>query len=296
MPLFTRISLLFICLWASLIASSQEKYYLTNDPIDVVIVTHPKDQTTLNACINGIRENCANIDRVIVVSSKKLTNRAEWFDEANYPFSKQDVSLAIAKGDRKRSEKFSKHKSRGPGWYYQQLLKLYAAYVIPDISSNILVIDSDTIFLNQVFFLNESNGSLFSFARAPLKEAYSVHAKRLIPKYKRFHTDFSSICHHMLFQKPILNDLFNSVEKYHRKLFWKAFCHCVDLEHHAGASEYEIYFQFAFKNTDQVQLRELLWDNSSHLNEKEAYRNAGYHYVSFHTYMRGKWPKKFPEK
>lgn len=289
-------TLLFLCF--HLIVEANEfkhktHYSLADDPIDVVIVAHPKDKSTLDDCIDGIKANCASIRRIIVVSSEKLTNKAEWFNENKFSFTKEDVSLAITKGDKRKSKKFSARRGRGPGWYYQQLLKLYSSFVIPDISSNVLVIDADTIFMNPVEFLNDSYGGLFCYSHKEVTASYFKHAERLVPGYKRIHPEVYSVCHHMLFQRPILKDLFRYVEKYHRCPFWKAFCFCVNFEGEEGASEYEIYYNYALTRSDQVQLRELIWENSAHIEEKMHYKSAGFHFVAFHTYMRGKWPKKF---
>lgn len=278
--------LIFLCFLSFYSIGVWGKHYeLSDEPIDVVIVTHPKDKETLDLCIDGIRENCTMVRRIIVVSSEKLSDKCEWFDEKNFPFSIDDVALAIGKGSKRRSETFFKYHYRPAGWYFQQLAKLYAAYVIPDISSNVLVIDSDTIFLNPVEFLNETGG-LFCFSRLPAKQRYLRHAQRLVPGYKRIYPKIYSVCHHMLFQKPILDDLFQTVEQFHGKPFWIAFCHAVHPIKSNGASEYEIYYNFALNQTDQVQLRELKWKNSSDLNKMTRFKNRGYHFVSFHTYMR----------
>lgn len=260
-------------------------YPLSDDPIDVVIVSHSKDKGTLDYCIDGIKKNGSNVRRVIVVSAKRFTNNAEWFDERQFPFSLDDVLMTIAKGNRKMGENFFRDHNRPAGWYLQQLLKLYSAFVIPNISSNVLVIDADTIFMNPVEFLNDSYGGLFGFNTIEPKSRYLRHAKRFLPGYKRVHTEVYSVCHHMLFQKPILEELFKTVEEYHQTPLWVAFCSCVDLnEDKAAASEYEIYFSFAFNHSDQVGLRKLKWTNSVSLDKRDEYKEKGYHYVSFHSY------------
>lgn len=272
---------------------AKEKYLLSEDLIDVVIVSHPKDKKTLDDCINGIKENCWRVRRVIVVSSKKLTAEAEWFDENDFPFSIQEVAFEITRGDKKKAESFIQAKERGAGWYFQQLLKLYSSFIIPGISSNVLVIDADTIFFNTTDFLNERGGGMFCVDYQDINKNYFLHASRLLPGYRRVYPQFYSVCHHMLFQRPILEDLFHVVEKRHGGIvFWKAFCRSVDL-HYPGASEYEIYFNFALRNSKQVQIRELKWGNSAHLDEKKFFKEAGYHFVSFHTYIRGKLPRTF---
>lgn len=271
-------------------------FQLLDDPVDVVIVSHPKDKETIELCIDGIKENCSQVRRVIVVSSEPLTEKAEWFDERQYPFSKEDVSLKIGKDNPIQAKEFFEH-DHPVGWYYQQLLKLYAMFVIPDISSNVLVIDADTVFMNPVDFLNHSYGGLFCTSDEPAKQKYIDHAKRLLPSYRRIYPHVYSVCHHMLFQRAILERLFNTVEKIHGTPFWTAFCWCVDLEE-GGASEYELYYNFSLSRTLQVALRKLKWTNSSIIENMSQFKSEGYHFVSFHTYMRDslqkniEWRKK----
>lgn len=287
-----KISLLFlllcICVESEAIILKTKKtisYPLVENPIDAVIVSHPKDKPTIDLCIDGIKKNCSNIRRIIVVSSTKLTENAEWFNERNFPFSKKDIELEIGRGDIEAGKKFFRNVQQNVGWYFQQLLKLYSAYVIPDISPNVLVVDADTVFLNPVDFLNSSFGGLFCTSSMPAKSRYLNHARRLVPNYKRVYPKYYSVCHHMLFQKPILDDLFKEVENRHKMLFWKAFCRCVDLKE-GGASEYEIYYSFALGRTKQVELRHLKWQNSPYLGLMRQYQDEGYHFVSFHTYLR----------
>jgi hypothetical protein len=259
-----RLFLVFLFLCFNFFVHAEKKHYhLTNDPIDVVIVAHPKDKETLKYCIDGIRENCINLGRIIVVSSEKLSDKAEWFDEKNFPFSLDDVYLAIGREDRATADRYFYRHWRPPGWYLQQLLKLYAPFVIPNISPNVLVLDADTVFMNPVSFLNEQNGGLFCVSHLRAKKRYLRFAERLTPGYKRVHPEVYSVCHHMLFQRAILEDLFATVEKHHKEVFWKAFCHAVDLGAQKGASEYEVYYNFALNHTDQVEIRELKWKIAS---------------------------------
>jgi len=287
-----RVCLIVFFLCFHFFLQAEKKIYpFSPDPIDVVIVSHPKDKDTLDDCIHGIKENCHQVRRVIVVSDTKLTDNAEWFSEHQFPFSKKSIASVAAHGDKKRAQAFLKKKNHGGvGWYFQQLLKLYSPFVIPKISSNVLVVDADTIFLNPVSFQNESLGGLFCVSFAPGKQAYFEHAQRLVPGYERIYPEVYSVCHHMLFQKPILKDLFKTVKKHHHLPFWKAFCRIIDIEGRRGASEYEIYYNYALRHTDQVQIRGLTWSNSAYLSDRPFYQRDGYHFVSFHTYMRGKWP------
>jgi hypothetical protein len=97
--------LLFLFVFFHISLQAERKtYVLTDAPIDVVIVSHPKDKDTLEYCIEGIRENGKNIRRIIVVSSIKLTEHAEWFDEKYFPFTIKQIAYAIGKDDKKKIE------------------------------------------------------------------------------------------------------------------------------------------------------------------------------------------------
>jgi hypothetical protein len=277
---------LFVLCSISWTHAENRHYDLVDDPIDAVIVTHPRDKKTIDLCINGLRKNCNGLRRVIVVSSENLTDEAEWFNENQFPFNKADIASTITRGDKKRAKSFFKGVHYSPGWYFQQLLKLYSPFVIPGISTNVLVVDADTIFMNPVEFLNDSFGALFCTGTERVFLAYFEHAKRLVPDYERIYPDVYSVCHHMLFQKAILEDLFRTVEDYHEVPFWEAFCLSVNFPKNEGASEFEIYYNYALRHTDQVGLRELKWMNSPFLKNRKQFEKEGYHFVSFHKYMR----------
>lgn len=261
-------------------------YQLTDAPIDVIIPCASKDVSTLDACIQGIRRNGRNINRIIVVSDKKCTYAAEWFDESAFPFSKFDVALAIF-GDERRAREFQCQPNSRLGWIYQQLIKLYATKVIPNISPNVLVLDADTIFLNPVTFVGPNGGALFTRAWQ-YHDPYFKHASKLIPWLRRVHPDKSGICNYMLFQRAVIDDLLKTIEGFHHDVAWKSICRCIDHGevHHASLSEFEIYFNFALLRTDQMKVVELKWTDISSVNQVPSLAAQGYHFVSCHTYMR----------
>jgi hypothetical protein len=261
-------------------------YLFENEPIDVVIPCTLKDLNTLDLCIHGIRSNGKNIGRIIVVSSEKLTDSAEWFPECAFPFSMTDVAFCILQ-DPVAARNYLEAKNTRIGWIFQQLLKFYAPFVIPDISSNVLILDADTIFLNPVEFADEFGYPYFNVA-SEYHLPYFYHMDRLLKGLCKQYPDYSGITHHMLFQRPILDDLFELVEENHQLPMWEALCKCIDKSHLWGSclSEYEIYFNFTLTRTEQSSIRKLEWTNSSDLSKIETYKKKGYHYVSFHDYMR----------
>lgn len=268
------------------VVHAKGNYAFSGEAIDVVIPTTHKDLITLELCIQGIKENCQNIGRVIVVSSERFTLNAEWFDEKNYPFSKEEVGFYLCQCDETLSRQYVNRKSSRVGWYYQQLLKLYAPFVIPNLSSNVLILDSDTIFLNPVNFINASHAGIYNVGDEYCAE-YFQHMRSLTGGLvKKIYPDYSGICHHMLFQKPVLEDLFQIVENLHKKEFWKAFCACVQRINGSGASEYELYFNFVIPRSNKIEIRKLKWCNIQTIGMMHKMQKQGYHYVSCHRHYR----------
>ncbi len=262
-------------------------YELKNDPIDVIIPSTEKDLDTLDLCIQGIRRNCTQIRRIIVISNHPLTNQAEWFDEKNFPFSKKDIAYHLMHCNQEKAQNLLSSPNSRVGWYLQQLLKLYASYTIPGLSSNILLLDSDTIFLNPVRFTNHLGAALFNTGEE-FHTPYFEHMNKLLPGLTRLWPAHSGICHHMLIQKSILDDLFHSVESYQNMEFWKAFCLCVEENQipYSGASEYEIYFNFALARSNQLIIRPLKWENTSSLKQIPYFKEQNFTYISAHNYFR----------
>lgn len=270
---------------------SKQVYDLkNNDPIDVVIASHEKDKRTLDHCINGIKKNCKNVGNIYVVSAKKLTDNpnAQWFNEADFPFSKYDIAMAIFE-NKEEADGFAR--SPRLGWLFKQILNLYSPVVIPGISSNVLILDSDTIFLNPVEFIDEHGVALYN-PGTEYEYPYFIHAAKLIKGQNRIYKYFphySGISHHQLFQRAVIDDLFAQISQSNNNMEpWRAFAKNLDKNElqRSAMAETEIYFNFAFAQTDQVKIRELKWINIKWNPEHIInYGVLGYHYISCHTWM-----------
>lgn len=259
-----------------------------HEPIDVVIPCHKKDLATLNFSIQGIKKYGKNINRVIVISADQLTGEAEWFSESKYPFNKLDIALEIFNYDFQKATEFINSPKSRIGWIHQQFLKLYAPLVIPSISSNVLVLDADTIFLNPVEFIDDTNTALYNFStehHAP----YFTHAQKLIPGFFKVYRNCSGICHHMILQRSILNDLLETIKNSHNVDPWRAICRCIDYQESSCFSEYELYFNFIFSRNYAVKLRKLNYqDMKFDIHNLAKLKKANYHYASCHTWITGK--------
>lgn len=156
--------------------------------------------------------------------------------------------------------------------------------MIPNLSDKFLILDSETIFYKPVRFVDEAGRGLYCVSDEK-NPYYYHHMVRLVPELRNYgfgiHPQQSGIVHHMLFDKYILNSLFNSVETHHQKPFWRAFMDLVIVGH--GASEYEIYFCFAFVcHPQRVAIRHLKWDISSVILED----SPDYDYLTAHAHLR----------
>ncbi len=256
-------------------------YPFTCDPIDVIIPCHEKDTPILEMCLAGIRENGENIGNIYVISKERLTDQAEWIEETIFPFTKLSIASKVL-GSEKLAKAYLKLNTNKAGWVYQQLLKFYAPLLLPKCSSNVLILDADTVFLNPVSFLTNEGCPLFTPCENKC-DLYFAHMKKFLPEVNPDKT-ITAVSNHMLFQRAVLEDLFSEVETAHQKPFWEAFCLCSHFT--CLPSEYEIYYHFLSSRSDQPQLRRLKWANLSNPSQIPAYRETGHHFVSLHSYMR----------
>jgi hypothetical protein len=265
------------------------QYQFTQDPIDVVIPCHEKDAVQLERAIEGVKKNVKGLRRIIVISSKPFTRNAEWASEQLFPFSKQSI-IQEALQNPDAAQAYLHHPHCRAGWIYQQFLKLFAAYYIPNISSNILIVDADVVFLKPVSFLQENGAGLYAVG-TEYHKPYFEYAARLLPGLNKLYPQYSGIAHHMLFQKPVLDDLFEYIHKKHQYEPWVAIARAIPMENGSIApsalSEYEIYFNFVFARSNQVKIRPLRWKNISE-SRYNNHKNLGhdYDYVAIHIWEK----------
>jgi hypothetical protein len=244
---------------------------------DIVIPVGPKDITFIDKTLELNKKNILNYNKIYIITNTKLINNKKQFDnciifdENIFPFNIDTIKSYLGDNDR-------------CGWYLQQLIKLYAGFIIPNILDNYLVIDSDTIFLKPTLFF-ENTIPLYNFG-TEYHLPYFIHMINLHPTFSKVN-NMSGICHHFMFQKNILLDLFNIVENYHNKKFYEIFLLSIEKDQilGSGASEYEIYFNFLQKNyPNKYKIRPLKWLNVNNLLIENV--DLDLDYVSCHWYIR----------
>ena len=202
-------------------------------------------------------------------------------------FSRKDIASEIFSEQKILANRYLNAPNSRCGWLLQQLIKLYAPLVIPDISPNVLVFDSDVVLLQPMSFMTSVGTPLFTPA-VELTREYFEHAAALLPGLRRVHRAFSGIAHHMLFQKPIIEDLFALIEKEHQVEAWKAICRAIRpaTVYRSAMSEYEIYFNFVLLRTHQGSIRPLRWANIGAFISAPHYVYHRLIYVASHHWLR----------
>ena len=237
---------------------------------DIVIPVGPNDEQVIKKMIINTKKYIIGYRNIYLVAFDPNINFDDCItvNENIFPFNKEIISNYI--GDNNRN-----------GWYLQQLIKLYAGFVIDDILNNYLVIDSDTFFLKYTgFFKNKL--PLYNVG-TEYHLPYFEHMSKLHPSLIK-QVNYSGICHHMMFQKNIIQELFNLIETYHNKQFYIVFLKCINKNEilGSGASEYEIYFNYLhIYHKNKFIIRKLKWKNTNTL-----INNNNYDYLSYHWYMR----------
>jgi FkbM family methyltransferase len=250
-----------------------EKNYTTN-LFDLIIPVGPEDREIVKKQIEFTKKNVIGYRNIYLICyDPTITlDGCITINENIFPFTIDTVA------------KFHGKLSRN-GWYLQQLLKLYAGMVIPNILDKYLVIDSDTFFLKPTTFI-EHGKCLYNYGDADWPP-YFEHMHKLV-NFKNV-GEKSGICHHMMFETKYVKELIELVETKHGDFFYNVFLKLVAEINGAGASEYEIYFNYILKNhKDKITIRKLECADVSTFTIKIDYdcANIPYNYVSYHWHIR----------
>ncbi len=240
---------------------------------DIVIPVGPNEYSKLPTQIEYTKKNIIGYRNIYVVSKEPSTpiEGVINIEESIFPFSIDTIAQYHGASSRN-------------GWYLQQLIKLYAGFVIPGILSSYLVLDADTYFLRPVSFIE--NGVFLFNIGTEYHGAYFEHMNRLHPSlFKRFVQ--SGITHHMMMNTLCISKLFKMVEENHNGTeFWKVFLKQVEPSRYqeSGASEYEMYFTYMLThNLSYARIRPLKWRNAHSIS---SVRDEDLDYVSCHWYIK----------
>jgi len=248
---------------------------------DIVIPLGPNEVSKIHKQIEYTKKNVFGYRNIYLVSYDPTINLdgCITIDENSFCIKKDFIENYFAEYNGKNNRN---------GWYLQQLLKLYSGECIPGILDDYLVIDADVFFLKPIKFIDNHGKYLFNTG-CENHLPYFSHMSKLNKNLIKMN-DKSGICHHMIFNKMYIRELFELVEKTHNKAFWEIFIEMID-EHknhdvnfkESGASEYEIYYNFMIKyKLDKMKIRGFKWKNVSNNEDLNNYnQDCDLHYISF---------------
>jgi hypothetical protein len=249
---------------------------------DIVIPLGPNEISNINEQIIYTKKNVIGYRNIYIISCNLniKIDSCIIIDENIFPFKNFIFNHFIKHNGKKNRN----------GWYFQQLIKLYAGHYISELLDDYLVIDADVLFLKPLIFI-ENNKPIFATGTENHKP-YFTHMNLLNNNFTKTHNK-SGICHHMLFNKKYINEIFTIVEMQHQKPFWQAFILSVfeHLNHsittaESGASEYELYFNYMVKNyNNNIIIRDLTWENISKYRYINRKFNLNNDYISICSYL-----------
>jgi len=234
--------------------------YILKMSFDIVIPLGPNEISRFARQIEYTKKNIFGYRNIYIVTCNTniVISDCIIINEEIFPFKKFI------------EDKFSHYngKSNRNGWYFQQLIKLYAGKLIENILENYLVLDADVFFLKPTQFIQNDRPILSVGDEHHIP--YFIHMNFLHESFEKVHSK-SGICHHMMFNIKYIKEMVQMVEDKHNKPFWQVFILSVTehLNHpiyvdESGASEYELYFNYMIKyHSDKIIVRQLKWKNIS---------------------------------
>jgi len=254
----------------------EDAIYINCRLFDIVIPVGKNDIPIIREQIQYTKRNIIGYRNIYLITNVPELNidGCITIQETIFPFSKSIVASFHGQNERN-------------GWYLQQLLKLYAGLVIPNILERYLVIDADTFFLKPTQFIGKDSKCMYNFSGENHKP-YFEHMKRLSPEFEKMDANKSGICHHMLFETKYVREIIQKIEESHGDLFYNCFLKTVDNNEilYSGASEYELYFNYICKwHPDRIIVRPLNFVNAPVSHKEYLNSMSSYDYASYHWYL-----------
>jgi hypothetical protein len=254
---------------------------------DMVVPLHKKDTPVFYTyTLPHLLKNAIGLQTLYIVCSPDAQRDLSGVRNVEYFNEKKITSFSFDE-----VKQFMKGTSRA-GWYYQQLLKLYAHRYIRNLMEYYVIWDSDTVLLKPTAFFHNDYGEIRGlYAISPERNPpYLEHMERLLPGLKRISNTWGGVTHHQPWTKKVLKDLFERVEFRHGNVFWKGYLACVEQKHYGGSgcADYEIVMAFAGRfHTETMEIRPLRWANRRELPSP----SEDLDFVSLHEHMMPLVPK-----
>jgi len=248
--------------------------------IDIVIPTISKDFETLSLLIKSLKYLKHNIKNIYVISpvSDEIIN---FCNKNNLIHTEASELLGL----RKRDIKYTVDGVDRSGWLFQQLLKLSADKLTE--SEDYLVIDSDTIFVNDNCFIQ--NGKYLFFSSEEWHQPYFDTFYNIFGYNAP--TKLSLTSHMMIFNHKKLKEMKAELESRHNKAWYEVYISTTSAYEQSCISDYDTYANWMMYNyPNEIKIYPFYNKSKSRKNLKlldEIVNDSfGLKSVSFHSYIR----------
>jgi len=197
---------------------------MATEPLSIIVPAVEKDAVPLEHCLaaaNRMIRHPVKAKWVVGPESAKLRAMAQ---DAGWEFVHEDTLLPKPARELKCR-----------GWVLQQFLKFNGAFHVP--TENYLVLDSDTVFLRPQIFCRDGRSILRYSDQYEL--LYNPSLELIFGHKRRFPVSF--VTHHMLFNKAVIKEVLEMIERRFKKTWWRAFLEEIDKGHLISFSEFELY-------------------------------------------------------
>lgn len=259
--------------------------------IELILAVARKDFRSASIAVQAALANSRN-----VISSVAIVVPQQALDEARTLFSSMNI---IAEEDFLPTEFQQAISESSPpgreGWIRQQVIGLL--YARESESPGVLVLDSDTILVNELTFLNAEGIQLLQFSHEYVR-AYEEHAVKIWGRRRR-HKGLSYVTHYQLMQPDVVRMMFKSSPEI---IGW---LNATDNTKNSPIADYHCYGRYLTDNFPRrVALgrwgnKKMTWDRfssdfSAESQSLSKWADSSYYSVSVHSYLDKSKNKTLP--
>lgn len=249
--------------------------------IDVVIPTVSKDFPLLEIMLEALKRNlCQPINKIYVISRPNpelsefcLRNKLTFVDEKSVlGYGKESINYYTKDADRR-------------GWILQQLIKLSGDKVVE--RENYVIVDSDTVLVGKNSFLED--GRFVFFQNTEWHEPYFKSFQKMFGYQTINKLSFTS--HMMIFNKTMLREMKEELEKVHGTTWDQVYLSTVDPREPSCVSDYDTYANWVLIHHPELFKQKPLYNKSVSRSELKDLAGLEKQFsescktISFHSYL-----------
>ena len=252
----------------------------SEEAIDVAIVSHPKDFSSLPKVVESLRTFLKHpLGDIFLISEDSIESRRIATNLQLQFLDEETVFPHIYQYDLRPVGRINR-----TGWLRQQFIKLSLDQI--GNCEQILAIDSDTVLLRDQALISEKK-ALIQFSEEYHQPYFQTYFRILgsLPS-----TKISFVSHKMLFNKSRLMEMKDEIERKHGIAWHRAVYLNTELTDMSGFSEFELYGHWMLKNHPNDVFTNF-WSNIAldldklrHVNQLSKDYGKEFENASFHNY------------